>query len=181
MPSSSERTRPLTVARAFALGAAGPGDLEAARALHRRCSAATLAGRYFGPPERAEDHLAHLLAARHGHTLAARARDGTPVALGHLLWDGEEEAEVALLVEDDWQRCGVGSALLRRLAGLATASGHLLLYAVTPPGAAGAAASVMRTLGVPVSVRRETGAAVVTVRPVPDPRRPSPSRALGVR
>ncbi|MEU5227628.1 hypothetical protein AB0G82_00005, partial [Streptomyces anulatus] len=29
----------------------------------------------------------------------------------HLLWDGDE-TEVALLVEDDWQRRGIGSELL---------------------------------------------------------------------
>jgi GNAT superfamily N-acetyltransferase len=180
-PASPPEPAPaLTAARAFSVGPLGPAGLEAARALHRRCSARTLAARYPGPPAEADGFLPHLLAPRHGHTLAARARDGALVGLGHLLWDGEEEAEVALLVPDAWQRCGVGSALLRRLAALATASGHVRLYAVAPPDAAGAATAVLRTLGVPVSVRREADAVVLSARPAPDPCRLSPARALGV-
>lgn len=179
-PSSPGPTRPLATAGALALGPLGPGDLEAARALHRRCSARTLAARYFGPPARADDYLPHLLAPRHGHTLAARARGGGALAgLGHLLWDGPEEAEVALLVADGWQRRGVGSALLRRLAVLAADSGHVRLYAVVPPDAAGSAAAVLRTLGSPVCVRQETDAVVVSARPARGRCGPSPSRQPG--
>lgn len=48
------------------------------------------------------------------------------VALANLLGEGDE-AEVALLVRDDWQRRGLGSALLRRLAQHADRSGYAAL------------------------------------------------------
>jgi GNAT superfamily N-acetyltransferase len=179
MPSSPGDTRPLTTARAFALGPLAPDGLEATRALHRRCSEHTLARRYFGPPGQADAYLPHLLRPRHGHTLVARSRDGSLVGMGHLLWDTPEEAEVSLLVADDWQRRGVGTALLRRLVALATDCGHVRLYAVAPPDAAGAATAVLRTLRVPVCVQREADAVVVSVRPAPGPWRPSPSRPPG--
>ena len=50
--------------------------------------------------------------------------------LGHLLWDGEE-AEVALLVQDGWQRRGVGGALLARLVDAARRARTESVYAVT--------------------------------------------------
>ncbi len=95
MTAAPGRTGPLTADPAFAPSPLGPDGLKEARALHRRCSERTLASRYFGPPGQADGHLPHLLAPRHGHTLAARAREGALIGLGHLLWDEPEEAEVA--------------------------------------------------------------------------------------
>ncbi|MFE7428814.1 GNAT family N-acetyltransferase, partial [Streptomyces sp. NPDC057545] len=105
-------------------------DLEAARAMHDRCSDRTLALRYHGPVRDADRYLDHLLSPRFGRTLAAQTASGRLVALGHLLWDGDE-TEVALLVEDDWQRRGIGSELLRRLVALAVEAGCENVYAVT--------------------------------------------------
>lgn len=87
---------------------------------------------------------------------------GRIVALGHLLWDGEE-TEVALLVEDAWQRRGIGSALLRRLAGLAADSGCDSVYAVTRASNTGTVAA-MRTLRLPLEYQIEAGTLVVTAR-----------------
>lgn len=80
-------------------------DLAAARAMHDRCSERTLGLRYHGPVSDADRYLGHLLSPRFGRTLAATTASGKLVALGHLLWDGDE-TEVALLIEDDWQRRG---------------------------------------------------------------------------
>ncbi|MEU0737217.1 GNAT family N-acetyltransferase, partial [Streptomyces lavendulocolor] len=101
---------------------ADQGDLEAARAMHDRCSDRTLGLRYHGPVGDAGSYLNHLLSPRFGRTLAVETASGRLVALGHLLWDGDE-TEVALLVEDDWQRRGIGSELLDRLVGLALEAG----------------------------------------------------------
>ncbi|WP_199781412.1 GNAT family N-acetyltransferase [Streptomyces sp. SPB074] len=141
---------------------AGQGELEEAKELHARCSPATLARRYHGPVRDADRYLAHLLGPRHGRTLAARTASGRLVALGHLLWDGEE-TEVALLVEDAWQRKGVGSRLLERLVAMAAEAGADSVYAVTQAANTGMVAA-MRGLGLPLDYRIEEGTLVITAR-----------------
>ncbi|MEW2349202.1 GNAT family N-acetyltransferase [Streptomyces sp. NPDC006684] len=141
---------------------AGQGDLDEAKELHARCSPATLARRYHGPVRDADRYLAHLLSPRHGRTLAARTASGRLVALGHLLWDGEE-TEVALLVEDAWQRKGVGSRLLERLVAMAAEARADSVYAVTQASNTGMVAA-MRGLGLPLDYQIEEGTLVITAR-----------------
>lgn len=142
-----------------------PGDLAAAREMHDRCSAATLARRYHGPVGDADRYLRHLLSPRFGRTLAAHTSSGRLVALGHLLWDGEE-TEVALLVEDAWQRRGVGGELLGRLTALAAEAGCESVYAVTQSSNTGMVAA-MRALDLPLDFQVEEGTLVVTARLAP--------------
>ncbi|MDX3234386.1 GNAT family N-acetyltransferase [Streptomyces sp. ME03-5709C] len=139
---------------------AGPEDLDAARALHDRCSTATLERRYHGPVADVDRYLTHLLDPRFGRTLAARTAAGRIVALGHLMWDGDE-TEVALLVEDAWQRRGIGLDLLRRLAAQAVDAGCGSVYAVTQATNTGMIAA-MRRLGLPLDHRTEDGTLVIT-------------------
>lgn len=149
------------------------GDLEAARAMHDRCSDRTLSLRYHGPVGDARSYLNHLLSPRFGRTLAVETASGRLVALGHLLWDGDE-TEVALLVEDDWQRRGIGSELLNRLVGLALEAGCDSVYAVTQSSNTGMVAA-MRGLNLPLDYQIEEGTLVITARltgvPAPDPQR----------
>lgn len=144
----------------FTLRPATPGDLAAALALHARCSPETLDRRYHGPVADADRYLAHLLGPRFGRSLAVQNASGRLVALGHLLWDGDEN-EVALLVEDAWQRRGVGTALLRGLVELATEAGRNSVYAVTRSSDTGMVAA-MRALGLPLDFRAEDGTLVIT-------------------
>jgi GNAT superfamily N-acetyltransferase len=140
---------------------ATPRDLPAARAMHDRCSRATLLSRYHRQADDdAEHYLRHLLSPRHGRTLAVETASGNLVALGHLLWDGEE-SEVALLVEDGWQRRGIGGELLRRLVGLARETGCASVYAVTQ-SANSAMVAAMRGLGLPLDYQVEEGTLVIT-------------------
>lgn len=139
---------------------AGPADLAAALAMHERCSPATLRSRYHGPVREAGRYLEHLLSPRHGRTLAVQTASGRLVALGHLLWDGEE-SEIALLVEDDWQGRGIGAMLLRKLVGLARQSRCGAVYAVTQ-SANTAMLSAMRGLGVPLDYQLEDATLVIT-------------------
>jgi GNAT superfamily N-acetyltransferase len=139
---------------------AGPDDRAAALALHDRCSLDTLYQRYHGPVSDAGRYLNHLLSPRHGHTLAAQTGSGRLVGLGHLLWDGEE-TEVALLVEDEWQRRGIGGLLLRELIGLARESDREAVYAVTRP-ANTAMAAAMRALRLPLDHQTQDGTTVIT-------------------
>ncbi|MFF8289184.1 GNAT family N-acetyltransferase [Streptomyces sp. NPDC016309] len=152
---------------------ADQGDLEAARAMHDRCSDRTLGLRYHGPVGDARGYLNHLLSPRFGRTLAVQTASGRLVALGHLLWDGDE-TEVALLVEDEWQRRGIGSELLARLVALALEAGCESVYAVTQSSNTGMVAA-MRGLNLPLDYQIEEGTLVITARlngvPAPLPRR----------
>ncbi|WP_030239696.1 GNAT family N-acetyltransferase [Streptomyces sp. NRRL S-350] len=142
------------------LRAAGPADKAAALAMHGRCSPASLRLRYHGPVRDADRHLDHLLDARHGRSLAVESPDGRILALGHLMWD-DGEAELAVLVEDAWQRHGLGPALLRRLAAMAGAAGIGTVYAVTHAANTGLIAA-MRRLEVPLDFDAEGGTLVIT-------------------
>ncbi|MET8682428.1 GNAT family N-acetyltransferase [Streptomyces sp. NPDC004647] len=142
-------------------------DLVAAREMHDRCSARTLSLRYHGPVGDADRYLSHLLSPRYGRTLAVQTTSGRLVALGHLLWDGDE-TEVALLVEDDWQRRGIGAELLRRLVALATEAACDSVYAVTQSANTGMVAA-MRGLGLPLDYQIEEGTLVITARLAPAP------------
>ncbi|GHI36655.1 GNAT family N-acetyltransferase [Streptomyces violascens] len=141
---------------------ADQSDIEAAKAMHERCSDRTLGLRYHGPVADADRYLGHLLSPRYGRTLAVQTASGRLVALGHLLWDGDE-TEVAVLVEDSWQRRGIGSELLRRLADLAVEARCDSVYAVTQASNTGMVAA-MRGLGLPLDYQVEEGTLVVTAR-----------------
>ncbi len=147
-------------------------DLEAARAMHDRCSEQTLRLRYHGPVRDADRYLDHLLSPRFGRTLAVQTTSGRLVALGHLLWDGDE-TEVALLVEDDWQRRGIGSELLARLVALAVEAGCESVYAVTQASNTGMVAA-MRALSLPLDYQIEEGTLVITARLSAAPERSLP-------
>lgn len=138
------------------------GDLDAALAMHGRCSERTLGLRYHGPVLDADRYLDHLLSPRFGRTLAVQTASGRLVALGHLLWDGDE-TEVALLVEDDWQRRGIGAELLGRLVALAGEAGCESVYAVTQAHNTGMVAA-MRALSLPLDYQIEEGTLVITAR-----------------
>jgi GNAT superfamily N-acetyltransferase len=157
-----ERRDTLTLAEGneITVRRAGPEDLPAARAMHQRCSAATLALRYHGPAPEADRYLEHLLSPRFGQTLAVETASGRIAALAHLLWDGDE-TEVALLVEDAWQHRGIGSELLRRLTVLATEAGCGSVYAVTQATNT-AMVATMRRLGLPLDYQVEEGTLVIT-------------------
>ncbi|MDQ1012225.1 GNAT superfamily N-acetyltransferase [Streptomyces sp. V4I23] len=150
---------------------ADQGDVEAALAMHERCSDRTLSLRYHGPVGDANRYLNHLLSPRFGRTLAVQTASGRLVALGHLLWDGDE-TEVALLVEDEWQRRGIGSELLGRLVALAAEAGCDSVYAVTQSSNTGMVAA-MRGLGLPLDYQIEEGTLVVTARLDAVPVRPA--------
>lgn len=140
-------------------------DVEAARAMHDRCSPRTLSLRYHGPVGDADRYLSHLLSPRFGRTLAVQTASGRIVGLGHLLWDGDE-TEVALLVEDAWQRRGIGAELLQRLVALAGEAGCESVYAVTQSSNTGMVAA-MRGLGLPLDYQIEEGTLVITARLAP--------------
>ena len=140
-------------------------DLAAAKAMQERCSPRTLGMRYHGPVGDADRYLNHLLSPRFGRTLTVQTASGRIVGLGHLLWDGDE-TEVALLIEDKWQRRGIGGELLERLVAMAAEAGCESVYAVTQASNTGMVAA-MRGLGLPLDYQIEEGTLVITARLAP--------------
>jgi RimJ/RimL family protein N-acetyltransferase len=137
---------------------AGEEDLDELVAMHERCSTLSRDQRYpLAPPDSVRAQVTQLLAT--GYALVAIAETGRIVAMGNLLWDGPE-AEVGLLVEDAWQRRGLGTALLRRAVRLATAAGIAVLRAHTH-GDNSAMIHTLRRLGRPM--RHEADGALVTL------------------
>ncbi|AEV87925.1 GCN5 family acetyltransferase [Actinoplanes sp. SE50] len=104
-------------------------DLAAVAELHRHCSAAALRRRYpAGPPT--ESRLRRLLEPAGGLTLLAVTTAGRVVGTAGLIVEGQL-GEITVLVEDAWQRRGLGTALLRRLRAHAERSGLAALVAHT--------------------------------------------------
>ncbi|MFS8200070.1 N-acetyltransferase family protein [Streptomyces sp. CWNU-52B] len=159
---SSRDVLTLPQGNAITVRRADAGDVDAAKAMHERCSQRTLSMRYHGPVGDADKYLKHLLSPHFGRTLAVQTASGRIVGLGHLLWDGDE-TEIALLVEDDWQRRGIGAELIGRLAAMAVEAGCESVYAVTQSSNTGMVAA-MRGLDLPLDYQIEEGTLVITAR-----------------
>jgi GNAT superfamily N-acetyltransferase len=115
------------------LRAATADDTDAVRRLHQRSSAATLRQRYLGAGRLSDARLHRLLEPAGGLTMLAVHTDADGehvVAMASLLVEGDL-GELTLLVQDDWQRRGIGTALLRRLLGYAERGGFAAVVAHT--------------------------------------------------
>ncbi|KAB1137050.1 GNAT family N-acetyltransferase [Micromonospora sp. DT46] len=149
-------------------------DLPGVVELHEGCSAHSRYRRYLGGAGTpATARLRRLLEPARGVTLLATAGDAgatqpagdtgaeSVVAMANLLAEGDE-AEVALLVRDDWQRRGLGSALLRRLVRHAEQAGYAALvlhvHAENAP-----MLRTVRRLGRPTPAERDGGLVTLTV------------------
>ncbi|TDB75636.1 GNAT family N-acetyltransferase [Micromonospora sp. KC723] len=145
---------------------AGPDDLAGVVELHEACSVRTRQRRYLtGATMPSPGRLRRLLDPARGTTLLATTGSGgaaeSIVAMANLLGEGDE-AEVALLVRDDWQRRGLGTALLRRLFGHAERAGYAaVLLHVQAENVAMLRA--VRRLGRPAPVERDGALLTVTV------------------
>ncbi|MEW2425620.1 GNAT family N-acetyltransferase [Streptomyces nigra] len=139
----------------------GLDDLDAAVALHRRCTPHTLWSRYHRAMSDPLTYLPALLGRPGSVHLAAWESPGRAVALAHLMPDGAS-AEAALLVEDSWQGHHLGTRLLHALSRRAVDAGCSTLYGLVLPGDARIAA-ILRHSPVPVHRRTEGGAVHVWV------------------
>ena len=147
-------------------------DAEGVRGLHARSSAASRQRRYLSGAGRApaDARLRRLLEPAGGVTLLAvrhepRTGEEQVVAMANLIAEGDL-AEAALLVEDAWQRRGLGTALLRRLLGRAGRSGFAAVVAHT----AADNVAMLRTLRrIGTGVTHRDGALVSVTVPVGQP------------
>ncbi|MGH3980187.1 MAG: GNAT family N-acetyltransferase [Pseudonocardiaceae bacterium] len=103
-------------------------------ALHARCSPHTRSLRLLASTPRLSQPVLRELVAPDGPgaaaLLAVTVDGGSAAGLADLRPSGAGGAEIGLLVEDAWQRRGVGTALARRLVELARAGGITELNAV---------------------------------------------------
>lgn len=99
---------------------ATPEDLDAVVAMHHRCSMTSRLRRYLSSTRTpSTTTLARLLSPASGYTLVVEDYAGSVVAMASLIWpsgSGPSDApELAILVEDAWQRRRLGTFLARRL------------------------------------------------------------------
>jgi GNAT superfamily N-acetyltransferase/predicted amino acid-binding ACT domain protein len=108
-----------------------PGDGEAVRAMHDRCSPESRRLRYFSAKPRLPQRVLDVFAERsHGLTLVAEGPDGSVLALAHLMHVLDPGvAELAFLVCDEWQGRGLGRALAEQLLLIARERGMVELRA----------------------------------------------------
>lgn len=102
---------------------ARPQDAEAVAAMHQRCSQASRYQRYFTPMDSwREVNLRRISGGHRGATLVATDGGTDVVALGNVfpVESGESaSAEIAVIVEDDWQGRGLGRRMLEHLVDVA--------------------------------------------------------------
>jgi GNAT superfamily N-acetyltransferase len=97
-------------------------DQERLRRLCRRLSPNTVYRRFLGPlPQPCGWLVERLTDVDHWDREALAALDGDEIVavVRYVRLPGQQSAELAAVVADEWQRRGLGGLLLRRLAGLA--------------------------------------------------------------
>lgn len=112
-------------------------------AMHARCSSRTIVQRYHAPLPRLSDRLARALLEPSGGLSILATVDGEVVAFG-ILSEGPSGPELGLLVEDHWQRQGLGTKLLRSLAVEAANRGATSVVCTVQPGNTAVLATVRR-------------------------------------
>jgi GNAT superfamily N-acetyltransferase len=98
------------------------GDLPRITAMWERCSLATRTARFHAPVrDIPASYLETVLSDPSASLIAERGQAGTVAALASLVPGGEGCAELGVLVEDAWQRRGIGRRLVARLVAAAPA------------------------------------------------------------
>ena len=97
----------------FTFVRAMPSDIVRIEAMFRRCSVQSRRLRFFRPvPSAPYGYLEEVLADREMHHVFVIEKDGEPIGLAELHLIGPRSGSLALIVEDQYQRRGVGTAAL---------------------------------------------------------------------
>jgi GNAT superfamily N-acetyltransferase len=107
------------------------GDAQAIASMWQRCTLATRMARFHAPVrEIPAAYLTAVSADPSASAVAACQHCGAVVALASLIPDASQDsAELAVLVEDAWQRAGIGRRLVAHLIAIAHARGITSLTA----------------------------------------------------
>jgi GNAT superfamily N-acetyltransferase len=103
-------------------------DSDAAVAMLRRCSGATLRRRFHGVTDGVR-YIARPIESGSGESGYGAWMDGRCVGIASLHPSDQANAEMAVLVEDDWQQRGIGTALVMALVADARQRGLTTLTA----------------------------------------------------
>lgn len=133
---------------ALTVRGARPHDLPGVALMHGRCSAKSLLDRY-RTGGRAPAIIVLDRQVRDPLSFVATTDNGRVVAMARVASDGLHNfgsGELSMLVEDQWQRLGVGRALLRHSAAAAALAGYRQL--ISYPGTTGSVVQrLMATVG----------------------------------
>jgi RimJ/RimL family protein N-acetyltransferase len=153
--------------------ALGPNEEQPIRDLLARLSMQTRYLRFLSPMATVPESLVRLLAAADGDRrlsliVEREDHDGRePIALGSLAAvDGNARAEIALVVRDDWQHHGVGTALARRMLDAAARLGYQTFVALVHSQNV-AIRRLLAHVGTVVSARSGGGASELIFVPLP--------------
>lgn len=135
-----------------------PQDLPGVALMHRRCSAKSLLDRY-RTGGTAPAILVLDRQVREPLSFVVTTEDARTVAIARVAADGLHRfgsAEISVLVEDSWQRLGVGRALLRHCAAAAATTGYrqLISYPGTTASTVQRLVSAIGTTRVMTDVQR---------------------------
>ena len=123
-------TRPARTVRTSRTIRLQASDCNAAIAMLGRCSGATLRRRFHGVTDGVR-YVTSLIGSGHPTVGYGAWIDGRCVGIASLHLSEQASAEMAVLVEDDWQQRGIGTALVAALATAARQRGLTTLTANT--------------------------------------------------
>jgi len=154
---------------------ATPADAATVTVLHRRRMAALLFALHRAGVSRVPPGWAHrYISPPRGRTLLADAA-GKVIGFAQLLAhpDGAHTAELSLLVDEEWQHLGAGTALLSAAHTIAQAGGvtTLIGWPLTDPAAA---QRIAARVGLATALRTESGLPAITLTGAQSP--PAPVR-----
>ena len=114
-----------------------PDDADLIVEMHQRLSAATIYNRYHSPRVPTRQEIAQIcqLDGSNGRALVAAVggKKAAVVALAYYMHIDPQTAEMALLVEDGYQRQGIGKRLMQQLRDIAVAQGVYFFEAFVLP------------------------------------------------